>query len=208
MNALLKNKFKLPALFGVLMLAAYFFHFSSLQFSDKNGDWGAFGSYLGGVSTFVALIFAMLSVKEWREEKLFSVHLSLVDKLARVFFDATTYVEYEKCINGELERGSDASEDQNNQLKYRRKLTESYSNIFCDHMVLMSSEKKDYPSILQVLGILHNTISFPSEKTLTDLGEKINVAIEELNGGKINKDSGREIATLYTDAKHFIRLDE
>lgn len=90
MNALLKNKLILPGLFGFLMMAGYFINFSSFQLSDKNTDWGSFGSYLGGVSTFVALLFAILSVREWREEKIFSVHLSLVNKLAGVFFDSTT----------------------------------------------------------------------------------------------------------------------
>jgi hypothetical protein len=203
MNALLKNKFILPGLFGVLMLAGYFINFSSFQLSDKNSDWGSFGSYLGGVSTFVALIFAILSVREWREEKIFSVYLSLVNKLAGVFFDATTYVEYEKCIKGELDRGTDTSEHRSNQLKYRRKLTESYSDIFRDHMVLMSSEKKDYPSIIQVLGMLHNTINCPSQKILEDLREKIQLAIEELTEGKISEEIGMEIDTLYTKFEHF-----
>ena len=203
MNALLKNKFIVPSLFGILMLAGYVINFSSFQISDKNADWGSFGSYLGGVSTFVALMFAILSVKEWREEKLFSVHLSLVNKLAGIFFDATAYVEYDKFIKAELERGSDASEHRSNQLNYRRKLTESYSDIFRDHMVLMSSEKNDYPSLIQVLGMLHNTISSPSQQTLEDLREKVQVAIEELTGSKISEEIGREIDTLYTNSKHF-----
>jgi hypothetical protein len=190
----------------VILIAFYFIPFSSFTWNSLSKDqshWGAFGAYLGGVSTFIALLFAISSVNEWRKEKLFSVHLSLVNKLAGVFFDATTYVEYEKRLKAESVRGADASEHQNNKLKYRRKLTESYSDIFRDHMVLVSSEKKDYPSIIGVLGMLHNTISAPSQQVLVDLREKIQLAIKELTGGKISDEIGREIDTLYTNIKHF-----
>ncbi len=203
--------FSTAAFIGALVL--YFSNFSSLQFSDKNGDWGAFGSYLGGLATFFALIFAMSSVKEWRAQKLFEEHLSLVGVLAEMVFDATTYAEYTRAIDGAKSSGKDVDRYKEKHLKYRLRLTESWRAIYRAHKVIQATEKK-FPVVDEVLNLLHHFINMPAEGFLIEiednlppveaLRKKTNIAISEITKGRIiDDDIGRIIDTLNTHIDHF-----
>jgi hypothetical protein len=199
------------AFIGALVL--YFSNFSSLQFSDKNGDWGAFGSYLGGLTTFFALIFAMSSVKEWRTQKLFEEHLSLVGVLAEMVFDATTYAEYTRAIDGEKSSGKDVDRYKEKHLKYRLRLTESWRAIYRAHKVIQATEKK-IPEVDEVLNLLYLFINTPAKSFLIEnednltpveaLRKKTNIAISKITKGRIEDDDiGRNIDTLNTHIDHF-----
>lgn len=53
-------------LFSLIPILKYYIHFKEFPLSDKPGDWGAFGDYIGGISgtllNFFAVTFSLISI--------------------------------------------------------------------------------------------------------------------------------------------------
>lgn len=207
-----------------ILIAFYFLNFSSFTWdsvSKNQSDWAAFGSYLGGVSTFVALIFAICSVKEWRKEKVFGKKLAAVEKLFLVYIKSVEFIEYTHAYSSELTRlNPDDDNDRLNSIKYGQKfseLRENYVQLYAcinASYVSIRAIDKNYQSYKNILGLMNNLVTIcnvenaskDSDKIFdlrNDIKSSIEAAINELTNSSNNELLLTEFDSLRTNINHF-----